>query len=117
MTISSRFFENYRECTLALPQASLPFDAQKSNREHGMRKMYQKLESERVRGQGDQRGCVIYFGVARRRKVDALKGSLRVHTCTRKRSFARSIIIKLYIYIYIYIYILILRVLNYIKVY
>ena len=81
MTTPFRSFENYGECTLALPQASLPFDAQKSNREHGMRKMYQKLESERVRGQGDQRGCVIYFGG---RKVDALKGSLRVHTCARK---------------------------------
>lgn len=97
MTPPSRPFENYGECTLALPQAGLPFDARKSNRERGMRKMYQKLRSERVRGRGDQRGCVIYFGVARRRKVDALKGSLRAHTCARERSFARSIIVLQYV--------------------
>lgn len=51
-----------------------------------MRKMYQKLQSERVRGQGDQRGCVIYFEVARRRKVDALKGGLHAHTCAHVRA-------------------------------
>lgn len=92
-------FSSFRKLrrTFALPQAGLPFDARKSNRERGMRKMYQKLQSERVRGQGDQRGCVIYFGVARCRKVDALKGSLRAHTRARERSLVKSIIVLQYV--------------------
>lgn len=72
---------------------SLSFDARKSNREQGMRKMYQKRRSGQVRGQKDQRGCVI----CETSKDGRPRGSSCVHTCVRiERSFAKSIAVLQY---------------------